>query len=87
VYTLRTGLGLYSAVSPRVLVVGGGRVRAVIWVGFGGIVSSGSVDAVVLVLVGVQGLPVRGGVGRTIADVRDPARRTVVAGIRGRRLG
>lgn len=83
--TLRTRLGLYSAVSP-VLVVGGGRVRAVICVGFCRVISSGCVDARVLVLVGIERLPVRGGAGRAVA-VGDSRCGAVVARIRGGGLG
>lgn len=86
VLTLRTRLGLHSAVSPRVLVVGGGRVRAVISVGFCRVISSGSVYTRVLILVGIERLPVRGGAGRAVA-VRDSSGRTVVARIRGGGLG
>lgn len=84
--TLRTRLRLYSAVSP-VLVVGGGRVRAVVCVGFCRVISSGcGVDARVLVLVGVERLPVRGGAGRAVA-VSDSRCGAVVARIRGGGLG
>lgn len=82
--TLRTRLRLCSAVSP-VLVVGGGRVRAVICVGFCRVISSGCVDAWVLVLVSIKRLPVRGA-GRAVA-VRDSRCGAVVARIRGGGLG
>lgn len=84
--TLWTRLGLHSAVRPGILVVGGGRVRAVVGVGFCRVISSGRVDARVLVLVGAEGLPVRGGAGRAVA-VSDSAGGTVVARIRGGGLG
>lgn len=83
--TLWTRLGLHSAVSPGVLVVGGSRIRAVISVGFCRVISSGRVYARVLVLVSIERLPVRGGAGRTVA-VRDSTGGTVVARIRGRGL-
>lgn len=84
--TLWARLGLHSAVSPGVLVVGGGRVRAVVSVGFGGIIPCGAVDSRVLVLVRVERLPVRGGARGAVA-VRDAGRGAVVARIRGAGLG
>lgn len=84
--TLWTRLRLHSAVSSSILVVGRGRVRAVISVGFCRVISSGSIDAGVLVLVGIERLPVRGGAGRAVA-VGDSSGGTVVARIRGGGLG
>lgn len=82
-----TRLGLNSAISPGILVVGGGRVRAVITVGFCRVIPSRSVHTGVLVLIGVQGLPVRRRrTGRTVA-VRDSCSGAVVSRIRGRGLG
>lgn len=81
-----TRLGLHSAVSPSILVVGGGRVGAVICVGFCRVISSRSVYTRVLVLIGIQRLPVRGGAGRAVA-VSDSSSGTVVARIRGGGFG
>lgn len=84
--TLWTRLGLHSAVSPSILVVGWSGVRAVISVGFCRVISSGSIYTRVLVLVGIERLPVRGGAGRAVA-VSDSSGGTVVARIRGGGLG
>lgn len=81
-----TRLGLHSAVSPSVLVVGGSRVRAVISVGFCRVISSRSIYTRVLVLVGIERLSVRGRAGRAVT-VSDSTGGTVVARIRGGGLG
>lgn len=59
--TLRARLRLYSTVGPGVLVVGGRRVRAVVAVAFGRVVSRRAVDGWILVLVRVERFSVRGG--------------------------
>lgn len=81
-----TRLGLYSAVSPCVLVIGGGRVRAVVGVRLGRVISSRRIDARVLVLVRVERFPVRGGAGRAVAVRDSTSRGAVVARVRGCRL-
>lgn len=90
--TLWARLRLYSTVGPGVLVVSGGRIRAVVAVAFGRVVSCRAVDGRILVLVRVERFPVRGGARRAVA-VRDPGGgcsgggRAVVARIRSARLG
>lgn len=73
-----------AVVGAAVLVVGAGV--AVVRVSFGGVAACGAVDAVVLVLVGVERLAV-GSRGRRAVAMRGSPRGAVVVGIGGRRLG
>lgn len=93
--TLRARLRWYSTVGPGVLVVRGGRVRAVVAVAFGRVVPCRAVDGRILVLVRVERFPVRGGARRAVA-VRYPGGSggscgggggAVVARVRSARLG
>lgn len=68
---MRARLRLYSTVGPCVLVVSGGRVRAVVAVAFRRVVPRRTIDGRILVLVRVERFPVRGGARRAVA-VRDP---------------